>query len=336
MSIQSHISLKSLNTFAIDVTARYFSTVTSIDELAEAVNFSRKKSLPRLILGGGSNILFTQNYPGIVIKTDFLGITTATRTNNTILITASASEQWHNFVRHTLNLGYNGLENLSLIPGTVGAAPIQNIGAYGVELADKFHSLTAVDLDANALEPLVFNKNQCNFEYRNSYFKNNPGRYVITDVTFSLPQCYDLKTDYPGIKQQLANRHPEPLLISEAIIQLRQSKLPNPDQLANAGSFFKNPIISNRRLGILEQLHPDIASFPTTPSTVKLSAAWLIDQCGWKGYRQGDAGVSEDHALVLVNYGTATGHEISLLATKIIDSVLEKFEIQLHPEPTIV
>lgn len=336
MSIQENISLKSFNSFAIDVKARYFSTISTAEELIELSAYAKKKSIPILILGEGSNILFRKNYAGLVIKTNFLGISPATTKDGTVKITAAAGENWHQFVQYTLHQGHYGLENLTLIPGSVGAAPIQNIGAYGVELAEKIHSLNAIDMHSRTPTPILFSNDQCEFSYRNSYFKKNAGRYIITDVTFNLPQRYEFKINYPGINEYLGGQQPDPVRISEAILKLRQSKLPNPDLIANAGSFFKNPIINKPELDLIRQDYPDIVSFPATGSAVKLSAAWLIDQCGWKGFRQGDAGVSETHALILVNYGSATGHNIWTLATKIIDSVHEKFKIRLQPEPLIV
>ena len=331
MKVIKNASLKTFNTFGVDVFSRYLITLNNPDDIAELLERKLFSGLPLLILGGGSNILFRGNYPGIIALMRFNGIQKLDEDRQFVYLKAAAGENWHKLVQHSLTQGWHGLENLSLIPGSVGAAPVQNIGAYGIELADRFHSLDAVDLKTG--EQLTFDKAACKFEYRKSFFKGTkPNHYLVTSVTFQLPQQADLRLNYPGIKEQLNNREPTSQLIGEVITKIRQKKLPNPTALHNAGSFFKNPVVDIKTLENILEKHPEAVHYPINNQIFKLSAAWLIEQCGWKGYREGDAAVSENHALVLVNYGSATGEEIWALANKIINSVHEKFQTHLQPE----
>ncbi len=339
MKIIENASLKALNTFGVEVSSRYLVTLDNPYDFSELLENQLCKSLPLMVLGGGSNILFRNNYPGVIALMRFAGIQKLGEDEKFVYLKAAAGENWHKLVRYSLAHGWHGLENLSLIPGSVGAAAVQNIGAYGIELADRFHSLNAVDLKTG--EQLTFDKAACKFGYRNSLFKSTePNKYLVTDVTLQLPRKTELRLDYPGIKERLNNRNPTPQIISDIITELRQTKLPDPAVLHNAGSFFKNPVVSEQLLKNIMQTDPDISHYPlqqpTKNQAYKLSAAWLIEQCGWKGFREGDAGVSENHALVLVNYGKATGEDIWALAEKIINSVDEKYQIHLQPEPLII
>ncbi len=335
MQIIKNASLKAYNSFGVDVSAHYLVTLDKPDDIAKLLENSTFKDLPLMVLGSGSNVLFRDNYPGVIALMHFSGIEKLDADQQFVYLKAAAGENWHELVRYSLTQGWQGLENLSLIPGSVGAAPVQNIGAYGVEFADCFHSLSAINL--NTGDQLTFDKVACKFEYRNSLFKSaEPSHYLITDVTFQLPQQADLQLDYPGIRERLNNMEATPQLISDIITDIRQAKLPDPAVLPNAGSFFKNPVIDMHTLDKILENHPEVVYYSTKNDAYKLSAAWLIEQCGWRGRREGDAGVSENHALVLVNYGSATGEEIWALATNIINSVNEKFNIQLQPEPLII
>jgi len=334
MNIKNNISLKRYNSFAIDIKADYFIEINTNQEFQPLIKWLKTHDMPFVLLGGGSNILFTQDYHGLAIHINTSGKQQISETDTHYLIEVNAGENWHEFVRWSIDQGYTGLENLSLIPGTVGAAPMQNIGAYGIELADRFYSLQALHIETGKL--LTFDKAACDFAYRHSFFKQNLGKYLIQSVTFQLPKQPDWRITYTGIKQQLAGQKLSARLISDTIIQLRQSKLPDPNQIANAGSFFKNPLLSPTAMQQLQQQYPTIPSYPQNSGQVKTSAAWLIDQCGWKGKVYGQAAVYEKHALVLINKGQATGAEIAQLALKIQQSVHQKFAIQLEAEPRII
>lgn len=340
MLLQENISLKDLNSFGMAVSAKYFSSFSSFDQLAELYSFFTKIQHKRLlILGGGSNILFTKDFDGLVLKNDIQGIQTIADTNDGYIVEAGAGVNWHSFVIHCINNGYAGLENLSLIPGTVGASPIQNIGAYGVEIRDCFHSLDAYHLQENSI--ITLNSEDCKFGYRDSVFKNEwKNQLVILKVRFQLSKKPNLKTSYGIIEQELAKMNiKEPSIkdISNAIIQIRSSKLPDPKLIGNAGSFFKNPLISVADFETLKKEYPSIPGYPSEKvGLVKIAAGWLIDQCGWKGYRKADAGCHALQALVLVNYGNAKGSEIFDLSEEIIDSVKLSFNIELEREVNIL
>lgn len=335
MEIINNASLKTLNTFGVAAQAQYFAELHYLEDIEALLELKKQGGIANLLLGGGSNLLFKNDYQGLVAKVCLAGKDIAEQGEDFVYVSAAAGENWHNFVRWTISQGFSGLENLSLIPGTVGAAPIQNIGAYGVELADVFHSLQAVNIENGDI--LDFNKERCHFGYRESFFKSQAlDKLLITSVTFALPKAPDWKIDYAGVKEALAGKKLSTQLISDTIIQLRQSKLPDPELIGNAGSFFKNPVLSNFQWDSLKAKHPDLPGYTQVNDNIKTSAAWLIGQCGWKGYRKGDTGVSEMHTLVLVNHGSATGAELWSLAQDIIKSVEDKFAITLEPEPRVL
>lgn len=337
MQVQENISLKRYNSFGIEVSAKYFVEVSGLEDVAAFVSEDEFLNLPRLILGGGSNLLLRQDFDGVVLKVDFGGIELIHEDDQHYILKVGAGENWHNLVMHCVSNGYAGIENLSLIPGNVGAAPMQNIGAYGVELKDVFESLDAVDIRSG--DPREFNADDCRFGYRESVFKNElRDKYMITSVTLRLSKSATLNTSYGAIEEELETMGVSEVdikSVSQAIINIRSSKLPDPAVLGNAGSFFKNPIISEEEFARVKSEYPDIVSYPAG-NAVKVAAGWLIDQCGWKGKRVGDAGVHENHALVLANYGTATGNEIYELSQEILESVKDRFGITLEREVNIV
>jgi len=289
-----------------------------------------------LLLGEGSNVLFTQDFAGAIVRVRNRGVQLLDETGDGVRVRAAAGENWHELVRWSLDQGLRGLENLSLIPGTVGAAPVQNIGAYGVELAS---GLVAVDaFDRERGETVRMSREQCQFSYRQSRFKQSPDRWVITAVELQLQREAELQLDYAGVRAELESMgvdHPTALDVSNAVCNLRRRKLPDPAEIGNVGSFFKNPVVTREQARTLQQQFPRLPLFEVAGGC-KLSAAWLIDQCGWKGFREGDAGISEKHALVLVNYGKATGAELWTLAQRVRDSVQDRFAIVLEPEPRII
>lgn len=340
MEINKNVSLKDLNTFGVQASAKYLSNITNLQDIEALFEWKTRNNLPSLLLGGGSNLLFKNDYEGLVAKVGLLGKDIAEEDDEAVYVSAAGGENWHDFVRWTINQGFAGLENLSLIPGNVGAAPIQNIGAYGVELSNTFHSLQAVNLDNG--EILQFDKDLCQFGYRESFFKSQTlDKLLITSVTFRLPKKPEWHINYAGLREALEGKVLSADVISKAVIAERQRKLPDPVNIGNAGSFFKNPVL---KLGDWEALKADFETLPGFPQInsiknkdeVKTSAGWLIDQCGWKGYRKGDAGVSDEHALVLVNHANATGAELWQVAKDIIASVEDKFGITLEPEPRVI
>lgn len=335
--ILENVSLKTFNSFGIDAKARYFCEIGSVSQLNELVSHSRWKKIPKLILGEGSNLLLTQDFDGLVLKIGINGIEKIREDADYVWITAGAGENWHRFVLYCIAQGYGGVENLSLIPGTVGAAPMQNIGAYGVELTHVFDSLSALGLED--LKPRVFVHHECHFGYRESIFKNRvKNQFIITDVTFRLTKKPQFHIEYGALKQLLCEQKQELSIkvISDAVIQIRSQKLPDPKVLGNAGSFFKNPVILLEHFEWLRQQFPEIPHFPVDESRCKVPAAWLIEQCQWKGFRQGDIGVHQHHALVLVNYAHGNGRDIYQLAKDIQKSVMEKFSVEILPEVNIV
>jgi UDP-N-acetylmuramate dehydrogenase len=337
MKIQENISLKTLTTFGIDKKAKLFTVVCTQEELATALTKAKEMQLPVLILGGGSNMLLTQDFAGLVIKLEIKGIYLIHESEDELLVEVGAGEVWHDLVLHCIEKNWAGLENLSLIPGTVGASPMQNIGAYGVEIKDVFHSLTALHRDTGRLD--TFDAAACKFGYRESVFKNElKNQYVITSVTFALSKTPHFRLDYGAIKDVLLeNGVQQPTLkaVSDAVIQIRESKLPNPKEIGNAGSFFKNPSIPSAQFEALKAEHPNLPGYPSSEG-VKVPAGWLIEQAGWKGKRIGDVGVHAKQALVLVNYGAGTGEAIKSLSEQVQAAVLEKFGISLHPEVNFI
>ncbi|MDE1888558.1 MAG: UDP-N-acetylmuramate dehydrogenase [Gammaproteobacteria bacterium] len=324
------------NTFRVPARAAWLAEVYAPAVLAELLAKPEANSRSMLVLGEGSNVLFTRDFDGLVVAMTNRGIEMLADDGESVRVRARAGEDWHGLVRWSLVQGLCGLENLSLIPGTVGAAPIQNIGAYGAELAETLTAVEAFDRQAHAQVRL--NREQCGFSYRQSLFKQQPDRWIITAVELRLRRSAPLKLDYAGVREELAVMrvaNPTALNISEAVCRLRRRKLPDPAVIGNAGSFFKNPIVTSDEAARLQREHRGLPSF-NAPDGKKLSAAWLIESCGWKGFREGGAGVSDKHALVLVNHGHATGAQIWALAQRIRDSVQERFDIRLEPEPRIL
>ncbi len=336
MEINKNVSLKDLNTFGVSANTKYLSEISNLQDIEALYEWKSTNNLPALLLGGGSNLLFKNDFEGLVAKVNLMGKDIAEEDDEAVYVSAAGGENWHNFVRWTIDQGFAGLENLSLIPGCVGAAPIQNIGAYGVELSNTFHSLQAVNLDNG--EILNFDKELCQFGYRESFFKSQAlDKLLITSVTFRLPKKPEWHINYAGLREALDGKVLTADVISQAVIAERQRKLPNPTQIGNAGSFFKNPVMAVSDFKLLKSDHEGLPGFPQSHiAEVKTSAGWLIDQCGWKGHLNGDAGVSDKHALVLVNHGNATGSELWQVAENIIASVEDKFGITLEPEPRVI
>ncbi len=337
MNIEHNKSLKEYNTFGIDVTASEFVKVTSETALKDLLLKDPKKRF--FIISGGSNMLLTKDIDTLVLHIAITGITVVEEFKDSIIISANAGENWHDFVLYCINQGYGGLENLSLIPGYVGSAPIQNIGAYGVELKDTFVSCEAIHISSG--EKHIFSNKDCKFGYRNSIFKSDvKDEFIITKVTFKLSKNnHILNTSYGAIENALKeNGITAPTIkdVSEAVIQIRQSKLPDPNEIGNSGSFFKNPVISIDHFSRLQKTYPDIPFYKIDNQTIKVPAGWLIEQSGFKGKRWGDAGVHEKQALVLVNYNNATGVEILDLSKKIQSKIKDRFDINLEIEVNII
>lgn len=337
MRILRNFSLKNHNSFGIDVKADRFISVEDVDDLRAILRKSYASEL--FILGGGSNMLLTDDIHKTVLHIGLKGKEIISETEDEVLVRAFAGENWHEFVLWSLDNNFGGLENLSLIPGNVGTAPIQNIGAYGVELKDSFVSCHAMNIQT--LEEREFSLEDCEFGYRNSVFKNQlKGQYIITAVNFRLTKKdHSLHTEYGSIRSELESQQIEaPTIrdVSNAVINIRQSKLPDPKKLGNSGSFFKNPVISVEQFDKLKEEFPGVPSYHVSDEEIKVPAGWLIDKAGLKGYRDGDAGVHRNQALVLVNYGAASGREILALAEKIQNEINEKFGIQLEPEVNII
>ncbi|TDW96087.1 UDP-N-acetylmuramate dehydrogenase [Dinghuibacter silviterrae] len=348
MHIAQHTSLKPYNTFGMDVQARYFAPFSDGAELAALL--ARVPHSPRMILGGGSNVLFTRDFDGLLLKNEVMGIETVAEDEDYAYVRAGAGENWHRFVQHCIAHDLGGLENLSLIPGCVGASPMQNIGAYGVEIKEVFQDLEAFHLSDGTVER--FTVNDCAFGYRESVFKNKyKGQFAILHVTFRLRKNPIYNTTYGAIEQELARMGVTELslrAVSEAVIRIRSSRLPDPLKIGNAGSFFKNPVVSASDYARLHLEYPALPAYPaaqeayagSSPSVesgaMKLAAGWLIEQCGWKGFRRGDAGVHERQALVLVNYGRATGEEMYALSQEILESVEKRFGVGLEREVNII
>lgn len=337
--MQKNFSLKPYNTFGVDANAEYFVEANSVDELTAALQYAQSQNLPVLFLGGGSNILLTKNFEGVAIQLNLKGISEKILNENEISVTAKSGENWHEFVLYCLNKNYGGLENLSLIPGNVGTSPMQNIGAYGTEIKDVFTECKV--LNRKTFEIEVFDLAKCRFGYRDSIFKQEgKDKYVILEVSFKLTtQNHLIKTEYGAIKTELNNlgiENPTIQDVSKAVINIRQSKLPDPKKMGNAGSFFKNPTIPLQQFEKLQQQFENIQGYPNGDS-VKVPAGWLIEQCGWKGKQIGNVASHQLQALVIVNAtGNAIGKEIFDFSTMIIDSVKEKFGIELEREVNIL
>lgn len=337
MSFIYNSSLKSLNTFGIEALAKRFAAFANVPQLLELLAEWRKDRDDLLILGGGSNILLTRDYEGTVLKNETRGISLLHQTDTHYYIKAMAGEVWHNLVMYCVEHGYQGIENMALIPGCVGAAPMQNIGAYGVELKDIFEELEAIEIETGLLH--VFKLADCRFGYRESVFKQEEkNKYVIVSVTLKLNKQHKYNTSYGNVAQQLeANgvKEPDMKTIAEAVIQIRSSKLPDPAKIGNAGSFFKNPEVPVSTYETLLAEFPGMVGYKVGNNSVKLAAGWLIEQAGWKGKTMENYGVHRNQALVLVNYGGATGRQIFELSSQIIGSVKEKFGVDLQREVNV-
>jgi UDP-N-acetylmuramate dehydrogenase len=341
MNFQENISLKSYNSFGIYARAKYFTSFSSavdLQESLEARNNLGIGSKDPMILGGGSNILFTKDFDGIILKNDIAGIELVKEEDGYVYVKAGAGVNWHAFVLYCLDNNFAGVENLSLIPGNVGASPMQNIGAYGVEIKDVFHSLEAFHLQEKKI--VSFSLNDCAFGYRESVFKGKyRNQFAIMNVTYRLSRTPTFNISYGAIQQELEVMGVRELsiqAIAGAVINIRRSKLPDPAVIGNAGSFFKNPEVENTVFEKLKENFPSIVGYDLANEKTKLAAGWMIEQCGWKGYRQGDAGCHSRQALVLVNYGNASGKEIYALSEEIIASVQQKFGVTLQREVNII
>jgi UDP-N-acetylmuramate dehydrogenase len=337
--IEERKSLQPFNTFGIDATARLFTVVRSVDDIKSLIDSNVFHSQQHLIIGGGSNLLLTGDFDGIAIKNELFGITNITEGNGHIVLDVGSGENWHSFVLYCINKGYGGIENLSLIPGTVGAAPMQNIGAYGIEIKDTIESVSFIDI--NTGEQKILQRDQCQFGYRESIFKHElKGTCFITGIRIKLTtNDHKLNISYGAIRDVLQQEHPQPWTIkavSDAVISIRQSKLPDPAVIGNAGSFFKNPSVSAETLDHIKLRYPNAPSFPDVNGLFKIPAAWLIEQCGWKGKTLGAIGVHKLQALVLVNYGGGKGNDLWKLAMDIQASVKETFNILLQPEVNVI
>ena len=335
-TIVENASLQGRNTFRVPARAAMLIDVRKPDAFGELFGYAMLRTQPLLVLGEGSNVLFTRDWPGVVVAVAALGIRVVQDEGEHARIRVEAGESWNDFVRWSLGRGYTGLENLVLIPGTVGAAPIQNIGAYGTEVREFISAVEAWDRHAGRLVTLT--NAQCAFNYRDSLFKRERDRYVVTAVEFELPRTRALRIDYAGVREELAAMgvaEPSAPAVAEAIARIRTRKLPNPALLGNAGSFFKNPLVDANTADALLAAHPGLPAWPAGDRS-KLSAAWLIEACGFKGLREGDAGISAQHALVLVNHGDASGAHLWALAERVRATVSERFGVELEPEPIVI
>lgn len=338
MEFKENYSLKNLNTFGINAYCRYFTEFNTIDSLKEIIEHPISKNHEKLILGGGSNILFTKDFNGIVLKNNILGIEKIKEDENHVYIKVGAGVNWHSFVLYCIEKNYSGVENLSLIPGNVGASPMQNIGAYGVEVKDVIETVHGIL--TNDLSEFSLSNSACKFAYRESIFKHElKNQAVITHVIYRLNKTPKFNTSYGAIEQELEKMNIKELsikAISEAVCNIRRSKLPNPSEIGNAGSFFKNPTVDKTTFEKLKTQFSDMPNYPQADGNIKLAAGWLIEQCGWKGFRNNNFGVHKNQALVLVNYGNAKGGDIYRLSEDILQSVKEKFGIYLEREVNII
>ncbi|MBO3277116.1 UDP-N-acetylmuramate dehydrogenase [Pseudomonas schmalbachii] len=334
--LHENLSLKPFNTFGVDVRARLFAEAHDDHEVRQGLMLAADRGLPLMVIGGGSNLLLTRDVDALVLRMASRGVRILSDDGERVVVEAEAGEVWDSFVRWSLAEGLAGLENLSLIPGTVGAAPMQNIGAYGVELKDVFAGLVALDRQNGELRE--FSLAECAFAYRDSRFKREPGRWLILRVRFALARKAHLHLDYGPVRQRLVEEgisSPTPADVARVICAIRSEKLPDPAVLGNAGSFFKNPLVSAAVAERLRRQYPDLVAYPQADGQVKLAAGWLIDRAGWKGYREGAAGVHAQQALVLVNYGGASGSQLFALAERIRLDIQERFGVELEMEPNL-
>lgn len=338
MDLTKNANLQPFNTFHISAKAAYLGRFRTVEELRGGLSDPAVKDLPLLVLGGGSNVLLTRDWPGLVLLNEVSGMDVLAEDADQITVRAGAGEVWHRFVMHCIGQGWGGLENLSLIPGKVGAAPMQNIGAYGVEIKDVFDHLEALRIEDG--EVVRFSGEDCRFGYRDSYFKQEgKGRYIILNVVFKLSKRPVVNVRYGSIQYELDKRgvvSPTIRDVSDAVIAIRRSKLPDPLEIGSAGSFFKNPVLSAAAAEAVLAQHPEVVHYPIGGSHVKFAAGWLIEHAGWKGYREGDHGIYKDQALVLVNYGGSEGSAIHDLSTRVQKSVKERFGVELEPEVNIL
>jgi UDP-N-acetylmuramate dehydrogenase len=341
MEIQANISLKKFNTFGIDAHARYFARFKTVEELEELIDLQKTSILDlpaSIVLGGGSNILFTKDYDGLILKNELKGIKKIKEDELHVYVQVGAGENWHQFVLYCIENNLGGIENLSLIPGNVGASPMQNIGAYGVEIKDVLYYLEAYSIKEKAIH--TFSLNDCELGYRDSIFKRKyKGEFIITSVTYRLNKQPHFNISYGAIKDELEKMKVKELSIkavSQAVINIRSSKLPDPAVIGNAGSFFKNSTVAASKFNTLKEKFPGIVGYPVHNGDIKLAAGWMIEQCGWKGFRKNDAGCYDKQALVLVNYGKASGDEIYNLSEEILKSVKDKFHVVLEREVNII
>jgi len=335
MKVFENASLRTLNSFSVEASAKLLLTIDSEEDLLSLPAFNSQKDF---VLGGGSNVLFATGVPGTVFLNRITGREVIEDHDDRVLIEVGSGENWHELVLWSLAEGFSGLENLSLIPGQAGAAPVQNIGAYGVELSSVLEGVTAWDWQKPGW--VVFSKAECKLKYRDSLFKSaQPARYLITSLRLRLNHHFSPHLEYAGLRDELralGTDQPDPKQVSDAVIRIRKRKIPDPARIGNAGSFFKNPVVSQDEAGILQERFPGLPDWPAMADTVKLSAAWMIEYCGLKGFRNGDAGVSDQHALVLVNHGSASGRELADLANKVRTAVFEQFGLELEREPVLV
>lgn len=334
--LDKNVDLKPYNTFGISVNAKYFAVFQDVSSLAELLRNHKNKNIT--ILGGGSNVLFTKEFDGLILRNEIKGNKIVKEDDDFVYVQAGAGENWHEFVLYCIDNNWGGIENLSLIPGSVGASPMQNIGAYGVEIKDVFHELEAFNIETEKLE--TFSHSQCEFGYRESVFKRAlKGKYIITSVTYRLSKNHEINTSYGAINSELeAKGIVKPTIkdISNAVIAIRRSKLPDPKKIGNAGSFFKNPVVEKRVVTKIQEKYPEVPFYPVDDDHVKLPAGWLIDTAGWKGKRIKNYGVHSKQALVLVNYDDATGKEIYALSQEILDNIEDKFGVLLEREVNII
>lgn len=333
-NLEENASLQRLSTMATPATARYLLHATSVREATGALAWAAAENLPVQVVGGGSNLVFCNNFPGLVLHMALKGRRWDSLDGDTATLVLAAGENWHQAVLYAAAAGYRGIENLALIPGTAGAAPVQNIGAYGVELSDAFVSLSA--WDRQRAEQVTLTAEDCRFGYRDSLFKHDPDRYLILEVRLALSRHRAYSLGYGELVQWFEGREPaSPMAVAEAVMAVRRRKLPDPEQLPNTGSFFKNPVVPEAQWRALQQQWPEMVAYPTA-NGVKLAAGWLIDQCGWKGFRNRTVGVHHRQALVLVNHSAGTGADVLALARRIRDDVRERYGVTLEMEPGVV
>ena len=337
MDFEKNISLRKLNTFGVNVKCKFYCKVQSEKEMVSVINSEEYKNNSHLILSGGSNVLFLKDYDGLIIQNEIKGKQITEEKSESTILRVGAGENWHQFVLWSIKNGLSGLENMALIPGNVGSSPMQNIGAYGVEVKDFIVSVEGLNLDTK--EAFILKNSECNFEYRDSIFKQElKEKVMITHVNFELSKTPINNTKYGAIKEEIKSLGlpVSTESICKAVINIRTRKLPNPEVIGNIGSFFKNPVISTSEFLKIQKQFSEIVGYKVSDTKTKVAAGWLIDQCGWKGYRKGDAGVHKNQALVLVNHGNATGEEILSLSKEIQQSVKDKFKIDIHPEVNII